>query len=260
MPEIFKGRIISNKQLAKNIYLLSLRLEKKIEPQPGQFFMLKVTPGINPLLPRPFSWFEISDSGKEVKFLYQIVGRGTELLSQKIKGEPISLLGPLGRGFNLKPARGKVYLIAGGVGIAGLWALVKKLKKDKKLKLEMFWGAKDKGYFFPISKEGFKLVYASEDGSRGRKALVSELFMERLRNGARPDYFYACGPLGMLKAIANLAKEYHLKGEVLYEERMACGLGACMGCAVPSSGGGYLRACQDGPVFNWEEIDWEKVK
>ena len=117
MPEILKGRIISNKQMAKDIYLLTLKLEKKVNPQPGQFFMLKITQGLNPLLPRPFSWFEISDSGKEVKFLYQIVGRGTELLSQKIKGEPISLLGPLGRGFNLKPARGKVYLIAGGVGV-----------------------------------------------------------------------------------------------------------------------------------------------
>ncbi len=260
MPEVLKGMVISNKQVAKNIYLLTLGLGKKVNPKPGQFFMLKVSQELNPLLPRPFSWFEISDSGREVKFLYQIVGRGTEILSQKKRGEPISLLGPLGKGFNLKPARGKVYLIAGGVGIAGLWALAKKLKEDKKLELEIFWGAKNRSCFFLLPSKSIKPVYASEDGSKGKKGLVSELFQRRLEGGESPDFFYACGPRGMLIALGLLAKKYNLKGEVLYEERMACGLGACMGCAVPSSKGGYLRVCQDGPVFNWEEIDWERVK
>jgi len=107
--------------------------------------------------------------------------------------------------------------------------------------------------------KSIKVFLATEDGSKGEKALATELVNE-LCQKQKMDYIFACGPKAMLKRLAELSEEYKIPGYLLYEERMACGIGACLGCAVPDKNGGYLKACEEGPVFGFDEIEWDKVK
>jgi len=261
MSKILRAKILANKPIAQNIYQLGLKISRNLKLSPGQFFMVRVKDDLEPLLNRPLSWFEYHSAKHYLSFVYQIVGRGTKILSQRRPNEELSIIGPLGKGFELKPVKGRILLVAGGVGMAGLWSLLERLKEKANCSVNLVWGVRNKKQFYLLTRipKPIKVFLATEDGSAGKKGLATDLAEKNLEKD-KLDYIFACGPKAMLKRLAELSGKYKISGYLLYEERMACGIGACLGCAVPDKNGGYLKACEDGPVFRFDEIDWDKVK
>ncbi|MDP3041973.1 MAG: dihydroorotate dehydrogenase electron transfer subunit [Candidatus Omnitrophota bacterium] len=252
-----KAKIISNQRLSGNYWHLEFEsgLIAKYAVA-GQFVNIRVTDGPAPLLRRPIS-IHGAKAGK-VKIIYEIIGEGTRALSGKKPGEFLDVIGPLGNGFIYpRPAesRGvKNILIAGGIGVAPLAFLAEKLKKTKPLVLI---GARTKKEILctrEFKALGCALKLATDDGSLGFKGRVTDLFKIILEQ-AKPTQVFSCGPHLMLKAVAEIVNEYKINAQLSLEEHMACGLGACLGCAVATKAG-YKTVCKDGPVFSGEELIW----
>jgi len=262
--------ILQNNKVAEGFYRMRIEspyLAKNIKP--GQFIEVLCSRSKEPLLRRPLGCHRIFDKGIEV--LYEIVGQGTELLSRKVAGEYLDVIGPLGNGFDINP---KSYtlnpiLIAGGIGVAPLMALAQRLV-DANKKVHVLIGACSKSHILcekEFKKLGAKVLTATEDGSKGRKGLVTELLEELLARDGGRAIMYACGPNAMLKTITHIAQEEKIPCQVSLEERMACGVGICLGCPVKVKIGGRIRTekyeykmvCKDGPVFDAEEIVWPEA-
>ncbi len=231
---------------------------------PGQFVMLRVSENLDPLLARPFGISSVL-SRTSIEIFYRVVGRGTTLLTRIEKGQSLALLGPIGNGFPLPP-RGLVpLLIAGGSGFPPLHFFALRAGKTA----HFFAGARNReclppaGVLKSIKDHTAKVHIATEDGSSGRQGMSTDLlnaFLEKIETKAHLA-IYACGPHAMLSAVSRIAAEHSISCYVSMEERMACGLGACMGCSVGVKAGGYKRVCKDGPVFDSREIEWaEQVK
>ena len=253
--------------------------------KPGQFFNIKINDSYRPLLRRPFSAHKI---GKDkIEILYKVVGKATRIFSTKKKSETLDIIGPLGNGFSFHPGAETVILVAGGHGIAPLVALAEELKTlppsagsrrsspgeasyGKNAKCIVFIGAKTKKQIVcekDFRKLGAKVCIATDDGSKGRKGLVTSLLEHKLQNKSYPPTprlwrtgksrvtIYACGPKPMLKAVAKLVKRYGIPAQISLEEYMACGIGTCLGCPVKTQQG-FKLVCKDGPVFDAEEIIW----
>ncbi|MDD5252871.1 MAG: dihydroorotate dehydrogenase electron transfer subunit [Candidatus Omnitrophota bacterium] len=257
-----KTKIISNKKLKNNYW--HLEFESGLiagNAVPGQFIEVKVNYGTDPLLRRPISIHKVNKAG--VKLLYEVVGRGTQILSEKRPGDLLDVIGPLGNGFEYlrKTARAdstQVVLVAGGMGVAPLVFLAEKIKSFSPLVLV---GARKKEQVL-CSREfkalGCKLIIATDDGSLGFKGKVTDLLKEILSKESpadRPINIYACGPQPMLKAVAQISCENNIPSQLSLERHMACGFGACLGCVVPTKAG-YKRVCKDGPVFLGKELIW----
>jgi len=248
-----KAKILLNNNICGGYYRMALEAPYIAKnAAPGQFVQVRCSDGLDPLLRRPFSVHRVREKGFEI--LYEVIGRGTEILSTKKAGESIDVLGPLGNGFTLGPP---AILIAGGIGVAPLVFLAEELAR-KKIKAIVLIGAKTKRAI--LSEKEFKDIgadvhIATDDGTGGCKGLVSKLFQEILRTAGRTT-IYACGPHPMLKCIAGICREKGLECQVSLEEKMACGIGVCLGCAVKMKGGGYKLACKDGPVFNSKDLIW----
>lgn len=251
----FKTKVLANQKIATDHYALSFKIPKTIKRvNPGQFFNIKVNNAPDPLLRRPFSAHKIKK--EKIEILYKVVGKATQILSTKKKGGEIDILGPLGNGFgmptNSGPVSESVFLIGGGHGIAPLYALAKKLK-GYKLRLTAFLGARTKEHLVcekAFRKLGLKVYIATEDGSKGHKGLVTDLFKMDI-----PAAIYACGPKPMLKSIAAIANRNNVPCQLSLEEYFGCGIGVCMGCTIDTRSGRKL-ICKDGPVFTAEEIVW----
>lgn len=250
----FMAEISSNKKIAADHYILSFKMPRKAKKvKPGQFFNIRVNDSYEPLLRRPFSAHKI---GKDrIEILYKVVGRATEILSTRKKGGPLDIIGPLGNGFDISSVarrRSPVVLVAGGHGVAPLYALAKRLSVFG-CQVSAFIGAKTKKCVVcdrDFRKLGAKVYVATEDGSKGHKGLVTDLFVKKIRNT-----IYACGPKPMLKAVAKIANKNRLACQVSMEEYMGCGTGICMGCSIETFSGNRL-VCKDGPVFDAKEIIW----
>lgn len=261
-----KAKILSNKKTGRAYYKMTLeapyiaRLAK-----PGQFVQIRCGDSFDPLLRRPFSIHRLKAQGSRlqgIEILYEVVGKGTEILSRKKEGEFIDVLGPLGQGFilprasNLEP---RAIIIAGGLGAAPLVYLAEELKKNK-IKTIVLIGAKTKNLI--LCEKDFKMVtpevYVSTDnGTYGCKGFVSKLFHKILKTTESKfeTIVYVCGPHGMLRCIADICLERNFECQVSLEEKMACGIGACLGCVVKTKSGNKL-ACKDGPVFDASELIW----
>lgn len=224
------------------------------EPQPGQFYMLEVSKGSDPLLKRAFSLFRRTPEGFQV--LYRIKGKGTTILRDLKEGTVLHVLGPLGNFYPLPSDSENPLVIAGGIGIASVFSLVEKLAK----KAFVFYGARaGQELFMTDALESFyrELVLCTDDGSCGVKGTVVDVlsdFVKRRDEFHRP-VIYACGPNAMLKEIAKTASANGIKAYVSLEEHMACGIGACLGCVVKTTSG-HQRVCKEGPVFDAREIVW----
>ncbi|MCD6472137.1 dihydroorotate dehydrogenase electron transfer subunit [Candidatus Aerophobetes bacterium] len=268
-----KAKILYNQKVIEKCYKISLHApEVAQESYPGQFVHIRCTEGYNPLMRRPFSIYK-ADKGK-IEILYKVVGKGTHLLSSKRIGEKVDILGPLGRGFKINSSLvRRVVLVAGGIGIAPLYFLASKLMKilEKKQKEKNFIplpliiiGAENEKKI--LEEEAFKALMvevkiATDDGSKGFKGKATDFFASLF---LIPKFLssvdvYACGPLLMLKKIANLSYKYGFPCQLSLEQKMGCGIGACLGCVVKGRNG-YLRVCKDGPVFDAREIDWNGVR
>ena len=262
-----KSKILSNKEIAPGYFRMVLDAPYIAKhAKPGQFVQVRCSDGVEPLLRRPFSIHRVAVIGNRlsvIEILYEVIGKGTEILSKKNKGDFVDVLGPLGNGFSLPSAishKPSAILIAGGIGVAPLVFLAEELAR-KKARTIVLIGARTKNLILckkDLKKIGTEVHIATDDGSHGCKGFVSELFQKVLRttNNEQRTTIYACGPTPMLKCIADMCKGQKLKCQVSLEEMMACGIGACLGCAVKVKGGGYKLACKDGPVFNADEIIW----
>jgi dihydroorotate dehydrogenase electron transfer subunit len=206
-------------------------------------------------LKRPFSIFNID--GSNIEFLYKIVGKATEHLSKFETGQVIEVLGPLGNGYDLTLAKNKTpILVSGGVGIASLSFLAKQLNKPGIL----FYGGQSKKDLIALEvfkNKKWQIKLSTMDGTAGFKGFVTDLCLNTLdKNTCQKAIIYACGPKPMLKNTAKAAKELGVECYVSLEEMMACGVGICQGCVVKTLDG-YKKVCNDGPVFNANEIDWK---
>ncbi|MCB2225682.1 MAG: dihydroorotate dehydrogenase electron transfer subunit [Desulfarculaceae bacterium] len=262
MSASLRAKVLANRPVGPGVYLITLKAPAiAAKARPGQFVMLRVSPGAEPLLARPFSIHGVE--GESVLVLYQVVGRGTRLLAQAAEGQELVMWGPLGRGFELSGASRPV-LVGGGMGIAPLAFAAQRLSEMGQETSLLYGMAGAKG-FEPLMEtfdarldpEKVTLGYASEDGSIGLKGLVTALLKETLAQ--KPGAVLTCGPTPMLKAVATLAREHGAKCQVSLEAPMACGVGACLGCAIPAAAGGYVRACQEGPVMDAELVDWGRM-
>ena len=260
-----KARILSNRSISNNYYLIRLSASYIARlSRPGQFIHLRCSQGLSPLLRRPFSIHRVN--GAALDILYQVVGEGTKILSKKKAGQYLDLIGPLGRGFDVKLQAASYrlqdfVLVAGGIGIAPLLMLAQQIGRSrKKNNLIALIGAKTKKTILckkDLEKSGAKIKIATEDGSYGYKGTVTALLEESLSTNHYPlsTIIYACGPREMLKKVARISSKYRLKAQGSLERNMACGVGACLGCVIKTTSG-YKKVCRDGPVFNLDEIVW----
>jgi len=246
----FEAEVIRNEQIIKDFFIIEFSLSKPIEAfEPGQFVMIKI-PDQRVFLRRPFSIYDLH--GDSLSILYKIKGEGTRLLSKAWKGVKTQILGPLGRGFNINiPDTCKPVVIAGGIGIAGVSLLIKKLKNIP----DIFYGCTEEMELRLIDHIKSKPVFfATMDGSYGFKGDVITLFERHFQGYNSPIYVFACGPLAMYKSLKEKIPE-SIHCEVLLEERMACGLGLCFGCVKKTidEKEPYKRVCKEGPVFDiWQ--------
>ncbi len=251
--------VIENSQLCINHYLLVLEdaeLAKAVLP--GQFINLKIRNREELLLRRPFSIARARPEQSSVEIVYQVVGKGTAAMRDLGPGERVDLLGPLGKGFHLPEKEENCLLIGGGCGVAPLWALADCLFQKGNTIIALL-GFRSSSYVFGIDvfkAHQVETIVTTDDGSDGLKGFASEHAEEVLK---RPiDRVYVCGPTPMLKAVIPMIRRAGRKGEVSVEEKMGCGYGVCLSCAVPVRKNGVLekqRACKEGPVFDIEEVE-----
>lgn len=213
--------------------------------------MIRQPDRLDPLLPRPFS---VHDSdGVYIKLLYHLKGKGTRSLSQLEKGMMVDVIGPLGHGFTPRSG-GRALMVAGGLGIAPMPLLAKKLRSIGMHPI-LLYGCRSQAHL--VAARGIRGLVSTEDGSCGRRGKVTDLLDEQLRREGT-GCVYACGPWPMLKQVSLMCRNYGMPCQVSLEARMACGVGACQGCAVKAAVGGYLHVCSDGPVFDSCRIDWDQ--
>ncbi len=214
--------------------------------------MLYLPPNRQQQLPRPLSIFKVDRNRGELTLFFQVKGEGTRILADVETGSTIKLLGPLGTGFPYLPAN--TLLVAGGMGIAPLVYLATTAAKPCTMIYAAFTAAQLVCPATDLEISGVTLLEVTEDGSRGEKGTAIDL-LSRLLNADSDRYraIFSCGPRPMLKAVADLGLLTGLPTWISLEERMACGIGACLGCAVATIDG-YRRVCHDGPVFSAEVV------
>ena len=261
--KVINCKIISNREIIQDHYVMEMEsgflggLSLA-----GQFINIKLAErSTDPLLRIPLGIHRITKKG--ISLLYKVVGEGTRLLSEKKKGESVSVLGPLGTGFDLSRLKKNTHaiIVSGGHGIAPLYALTEAILKKTK-EVTFLLGAASKDHVTcvrDLKKLGVKVRVATDDGSLGKKGFVTCLLPSEIEKSKLETIICACGPKPMLAATASIAKEYGVKAQVSLDEYMACGIGACLGCAIMTKKG-YKYVCKDGPVFDAEEIEWEKAK
>lgn len=265
------GLVESNAEVREGHYLLSLRLPLSfVLPLPGQFVMVRLKGRKDMLLARPFSVSGFNRRAQDVRveILYRVAGQGTRLLAKLGIGEDVDILGPLGRPFEIPPNIHNVILVSGGVGIAPLRYLLASLKAqgtDRTLRIDFYMGAKTVDELLELETTRClcdNLHVCTDDCSMGHPGLVTEPLEQAIKSYPLNDTLIcACGPLGMIRRLSEILTQYPMACQVSLEERMACGLGACLGCAVavrgPSGERKYQRVCREGPVFNLRDLIWD---
>ncbi|MFZ0610682.1 MAG: dihydroorotate dehydrogenase electron transfer subunit [Desulfobacterales bacterium] len=255
-----KFQIAWNRAVAPGVFTIGLTCRHGFaHAKPGQFVMLRVSDGIEPLLRRPFSIHKLlaaADRIEGIELLYKVVGKGTALLAGRRPGETLDVLGPLGSSFVLPPAAGRVYIVAGGMGVAPMVFLARHLVANglKPWQCEVFLGGRTRTEL--LCREDFAALdlpvcTTTDDGSAGDRCLVTHPVDIALA-ARRPDVVFACGPLPMLDCVIGITAARGVRCQVSVETAMACGIGACLGCAVASRDAPdrYYHVCLDGPVFD----------
>lgn len=256
------ARVISNEQVMAGAYLLWLDCPQ-IAPVvvPGQFVMALCRDQSTdvPLLRRPFSIHRTR--GDRVALLYTVVGQGTKWFSERKTGDLIDVLGPLGNNFTIDVNSKKLLIVAGGIGIAPTVALAD-YALERGYITTLLIGCRNVQYIYPEAEldsavtMGLNVVIVTEDGSRGRKGMATDVLAEL---SPTIDQIFACGPLPMYRAIDKNVEMLSGKPmQVCLEQMMGCGWGACYGCSI-DTGAGLKKVCQDGPIFNIEDVVWNSV-
>lgn len=227
--------------------------------RPGQFLHIVCGDSTAPLLRRPLSISRVSRREGWVEFIYRVVGEGTERLSRRAAGDRLDVLGPLGTPFALQPGRRHI-LVGGGVGIPPMLFLAETLKDEAPGDgIVVLLGGRSADLILcagDFAGIGLAPEIATDDGSMGRKGIVTDLLADAL--STLPAAVYACGPVPMLKAVAGASAQAGVPCQVSFEARMACGLGACLSCVIPTASG-YQRVCTEGPAFDASSVVWDEA-
>lgn len=246
------ARVRSQETLASDIYSLMLYLPDIAgQAKAGQFVSVYSRDGSR-LLPRPISLCEVDKEAGTIRLVYRVVGAGTREFSALQESDSVEVMGPLGNGFQKRDR--KAILIGGGIGIPPMLQLAKELEAEKSIVL----GFRDETFLLEELEKAGKVYIASEDGKTGVKGNVLDAIREYAVEG---DVIYACGPIPMLRAIQEYAKAHKIEAQLSLEERMACGIGACLACVCRSKevdGHSHVknkRICKDGPVFDAQEVE-----
>ena len=245
--------IVQKKNLAKNIFDLTISCPQiATEAVPGQFVHVKA-PGFQ--LRRPISICGIDREKGTIRIVFEIRGEGTEKIAALNPGELIDILGPLGHGYTILSPDAKVVVIGGGIGVPPLLQTAAAYGKNATAIIG-FRNAAAVILKEDFEKNGARVILCTDDGTAGVHGFVTTA-LEKLLEEEKPDLICACGPTPMLKGVAAMAEGKGIACEISLEERMACGVGACLGCAcktVKNGVEGYSHVCKDGPVFNSKEV------
>ncbi len=269
----FTATILSNVEISPNYWRIRLSAPQEFAAaEPGQFVMVRIGSGIDPLLRRPLAVFDLGaldtpDAGGKPQIwfdmLYKVVGRGTAMLAAMRDHAQVDILGPLGTGFKMGGDDGEKLLVGGGIGLAPLYLLAIDLVK-RRSPVRLFAGGRTRDDILCLEdfqRLGVDCYTATEDGSHGTQGFVTiplNLHLDALQGKAA---LYACGPEGMLRAIAKIADQRRLPCQVSLEAHMACGVGACLACVVPGKEHSpqtpdYRCVCTEGPVFEASALKW----
>ena len=261
MGRKYEVEIVKIEKIIEGIYKYSFLSPEIVKvAKPGQFLDIKVGDG-EFFLRRPISIYNVDKENEIVEFIFQVKGRGTEALSKRKVGDKIDILGPLGNGTFTVKEYDNVAIIGGGIGTYPLYELAKNLKGKAK-KVTMYMGFRNKD-LVTCEKEFEevvdRLVVSTDDGSYKEKGFAIDLLKEDNKK-EKFDMVFACGPTPMLKAVKAYTDSENLNAEISLEERMGCGIGACLGCAVSIKDGDgfvYKHVCKDGPVFDAKIVNFE---
>lgn len=257
MSKLLNEKIVDMQSLAAGIFKMTIHSDYIANHAvPGQFVNVKCGDGLNALLRRPISICNVNREEGTLDIVFQIKGVGTELLSQKLPGSEVDLIGPLGNPFLLPEDSRSIAVVGGGIGVFPLLFL---LKESKAVQKAAFLGYRSKEWV--VLEEDFRkasgiLSISTDDGSYGKKGLVTDPLEEYLKTQA-PDILYTCGPTPMIKKVMSLSQAYGIRCQVSLEQRMGCGIGACLVCACKTKHGDaweYSHVCKDGPVFWAEDV------
>lgn len=254
----YEAGILRTECCGQNIHILELScngIASKIIP--GQFVQVRAGKGTDPFLRRTFSVCRADPNRGIITLLVDEVGPGTAFVCSLKRGESLNVIGPLGAGFNLEYGiQGSSLLVGGGTGAAPLVFLANTLISSGAGMVTFLEGARTDSalrFIDGLVDKGIVVLKATDDGSSGFYGMVSELLEQKI-DSIKPNAIYTCGPHAMMKTIIRIAESRALPCQVSLEERMACGIGACLGCAVLLKDGRMVRSCVDGPVFNASEI------
>ena len=253
MKKITDFTLVGKKDFGRSAWL-RLRSDEALPAiDPGQFAQVLVKDSPSTYLRRPISIHDVNMASRDVDFLVQKVGEGTRHLAEMPLGKKVNVVLPLGRGFSMEDVAGPVLLIGGGIGIAPLYLLAKRMR-DRGVTPHLLLGGKTASDLVRI--EDYQALgetfVTTEDGSLGEKGFVTQHSLWKERHYER---LYVCGPKPMMKAVATIAKEQNLPCEVSLENLMACGLGACL-CCVEDTVDGHVCVCKEGPVFEIRRLKW----
>lgn len=246
----YLATIIKNEKIAENIHAVTFDVGEPVKVRAGQFGNISV--GGMHLLRRPIAVCKVE--GNLVTFCYQIKGEGTQKLKEMEAGTRVNVLMPLGNGFFVEETEKKVALVGGGVGVFPLISVLREYGNTKEI--SAYIGYRNKGAVCGVEEfeKAAKFVAVTDDGSYGEKMNAVQAFEADLKAGNRPDVVLACGPTPMLKALCAVTEREGLTCYVSLEERMGCGIGACLVCVCDLTNGAKARVCKDGPVFLADEV------
>jgi len=245
------GTIVKNDKIAENIHAVTFDLGEKAAVRCGQFGNISV--GGTHLLRRPIAICKTEEN--LVTFCYQIKGEGTQVLRDMSVGTKVNVLMPLGNGFFVEESEKKVALVGGGVGVFPLISVLREYGATKVI--SAYIGYRNQGAVCGVEEfeKASKFVAVTDDGSYGAKMNAVQAFQADLEKGYRPDVVLSCGPTPMLRALKALVEKENLPCYVSLEERMGCGIGACLVCVCDMTNGKKSRVCKDGPVFNVNDVE-----
>ncbi len=260
--------LVDRWQVTPTCYEVRFRVGEQLpQPAPGQFIMIRPAVGEEPFWRRAYSVadFVRDGSGATFDLMIKVVGVGTAVWNRLPVGTEALALGPLGQGFRMPPAGARIALVAGGIGLPPLYYAARFFASEN-VRCDLFQAAATASELIApersaaaVSATGGTLELVTDDGSAGATGRVPDVVRERLRSGERWDAIWACGPLPMLAALADIVHEWDVPAQFAMEEHMACGVGVCLGCVLPTVGG-HVRVCREGPVLDSREVDWEALR
>ncbi len=249
------AKVLSSDVLAEGLIRIILHApEIAKDAKPGQFIQMQV-PSDAHVLRRPISLMAMDAAAGTLTLAIQPKGKGTQMICSLKEGDSIRCLGPLGTGFDGKDAK-TIYFVGGGVGVAPVCGAMDGFATETS---RAFFGFRTKHHVYGMTQAPCAVTAVSDDGSIGERALVTKP-LEAAIEEKRPDLIMACGPTPMLRAVQKIANDLSIPCQLSLEERMGCGIGACLGCNVkvnlPDGGWTYKRVCKDGPVFDSKEVEF----